>query len=242
MALPDEQVRYVCEVEQPRKKDEAGAAFKKSAELNPEYPVPIVYLALIDCADNKYDDACKKFLRALALDPFNAEANTYTAAIMFKLKKYKDALKYAKRTYQVTGSTREVGDILYFGELYLEDDGLYVDEFKAGPWKITIYKGMPQIDPRRAYAYRFVAKKEGKQRRIIVVNSRRVRDVDGPDPDVMTMYHFLEETRRTGRGIRDESYKEFGKILPELDEIIKLVKKILEKDKTEPEKEKREEK
>ncbi len=218
------------------KNDRASAAFKKAIELNPEYPVPLVYLALLDLTNDKYDSAKEKFLKALALDPFSAEANTYTAAIMFNLKKYKDALKYAKRACQVTGSIRDVRDILFFGELYLEDDALYLDEFQVGPWKVTLYKGMEQIDPHRAYAYRFVAKKDGKLDRVIAVNSRRVRDVDGPDPDALVMYHFLEETRRTGRGMQDKSYKEFGKVLPKLDDIIKLVKEILKKDAPEPEK------
>jgi tetratricopeptide (TPR) repeat protein len=209
------------------KKKEAVAAFKKSAELNPGYPVPVVYLALIDYVEGKYASAQKGLLHALSLDPFSAEANTYTALLMTRLEKYRDALKYAKRTYQLTGTIRNVSGVFYFAELYLEDDSLYLDEFDVGPWKVKVYKGLPQVDPERVYAYRFLAKKDGKIDRIIVVNSRRVRDVDGPDPDLFATYHFLEETLRTGRGIRDIRHENFGKNLPELDGIIKCVKKIL---------------
>ncbi len=209
------------------KKKEAVAEFEKAIELNPDYPAPVMYLALLDLHENKADAAKAKLQKVLVLDPFSADANTYMSILSFREKKYKEALAYAKRTYQVTGSTRAVGDVLCFAELYLEDDSLYVDKFKAGQWEVIVYKGMPQIDPRRCYSYRFIAKKEGKTDRIIVVNSRWVRDVDGADPDAYAMYHFLEETRQTGRVARDECYKMYGSELPLLDDIIKQVKKIL---------------
>ena len=64
--------------------------------------------------------------------------------------------------------------------------------------------------------------------RVIAVSSRRVRDVDGPDPDAFAVYHFLEETRRTRRGVQDKTHEIFGKVMPELDKLIKRVRKILE--------------
>lgn len=220
------------------KKKEAVAEFEKAKELNSDYPAPVMYLALLDLHDNKADKAKEKLLEVLALDPFSADANTYMSVLSYREKKYKAALGYAKRTYQVTGSTRAVGDVLYFAELHLEDESLYLDKFKVGPWEVTVYKGMPQIDPRRCYAYRFLAKKDGKTDRVIVVNSRWVRDIDGPDPDAYAMYHFLEETLRTGRVAKDECYKMYGRELPRLDEVIKLVKEILSKGSGESEKQK----
>lgn len=211
-----------------KKKEEAAAEFKKAAELNPEYADPVYCLALLDCANRDYDAAKEKFLKALSLDPFNADANIYTATLMWNKRNYKDALKYAIRSVKRTGSVREVGDILRFAEMYLEDDKLYLDGFEVGPWKVKVYKGMPQVDPVRAYAYRFVAKKDDAIDRVIVVNSRRVRDVDGPDPEAFALYHFLEETRRTRRGVQDSTYETFGRNLPTLDSLIKKVKKILE--------------
>ena len=211
-----------------RKNKEAASAFEKAAQLNSEYPAPIVYLAMLDYFARKHDSAMEKLLKALALDPFNAEANMYAAVILYNLEKYKDALKYAKRAYLRTGSTREVGDIFRFAELYLEDESLYLDEFEVGAWKVTVYKGMPQVDPRCAYTYRFVVKKDAKMERVIAVSSRRVRDVDGPDPDAFAVYHFLEETRRTRRGVQDKTHEIFGKVMPELDKLIKRVRKILE--------------
>jgi tetratricopeptide (TPR) repeat protein len=209
------------------KKEEAVAQFKKAIELNPDYPAPVMYLALLDLRANKMDDARKKMLKVLTLDPFSADANTFMTVISYNEKKYKQALAYAKRTYQVTGSTRAVGDVLCFAELYLEDESLFLDKFKVGKWEVIVYKGMPKIDPRRCYAYRFLTKKDGKTDRIIVVNSRWVRDVDGPDPDAYAMYHFLEETLRDGRMARDRCYQVYGSKLPKLDDIVKQVKKIL---------------
>jgi tetratricopeptide (TPR) repeat protein len=214
------------------KKDEARAAFEKAAKLNPDYPAPIVYLGILDLMARKYEAACDNFLKALALDPFNGEANTYAAALLHRFEDYKGAVKYARRAYLVTGSLRDVGDILLFSELYLEDEALYMDEFKAGPWKVTVYKGMEPVDPARAYALRFVARKGDKLDRVIVVMSRRVRDVDGPDPAAFATYYFLEETRRTQAGIKDERYEDFGRDLPALDKLIERVKGILEKDAT----------
>lgn len=209
------------------KKDEAVVEFVKAAKLNADYPAPIMYLALLDLHGNKTEEAKKKIVQVLALDPFSADANTYMSLLAYRDKSYKEALAYAKRSYQVTGSTRAVGDVICFAELYLEDASLYLDKFEAGVWKVTIYKGMPRIDPNRCYAYRFITKKDGKTDRIIVVNSRWVRDVDGPDPDAYTMYHFLEETLREGRTVSDKCYEIYGKNLPKLDDIIKQVKKIL---------------
>jgi tetratricopeptide (TPR) repeat protein len=225
------------------KKDEAVVAFKKALELNPGYPDPIYSLALLDCAAGKLNSAKAKLMRTLSLDPFSPGANSYAALVMFELKNYKQALKYAKRTYQITGSIRDVSNILYLAELYLEDDALYLDEFKVGPWKVAVYKGMPQIDPKRAFAYRFLARKDGKVDRVITVNSRLVRDVDGPDPDVFAKYHFLEETLRTKRRIEEKRHETYGKTLPKLDDIIRRVKKILQESAPDTEKkENREEK
>jgi len=219
-------------------KEKAATAFEKAVELNEFYPAPLVYLGLIEYASRKPKEAREKFLKALSLDPFNAQANTYAAILLANMDENKDALKYAKRSYQITGSLRDVGDVLVFAELKLEDDSLLEREFEAGPWKVKVYRGMEQIDPKRAYAYRFLAYRDGKRDRAIVVNSRLVRDIDGPDPDAFAMYHFLEETRRVGRGVRDFRYDSYGKALPQLDKIVEKVKEELLKNFKEEQQEK----
>ncbi len=129
----------------------AEMEYRRAIELNPNLPEPYQWLAYLYAAQNRFDAAFEKLRQAQALDPLSIVINANTAEILYRARRYDDAVAQCEKALEMDPKFAKA---LYWRVMaWIANDRLT----EAATFLEAVLSGPPDIDDVQAIASAMLA-------------------------------------------------------------------------------------